>query len=681
MDGAQGIGGKAAGAGRDEGVLRRRQGAGPARNRRDLHTPRSTGRCRRPTAISGRRRGRCRAAGSHWATSDISTPTGISISSRPLRTDMILVGGANVYPAEIEAALDEHLLVASSAVDRLIARRKNWVTRLHAIIHPRPGLDDEDLQKHLADRSNRHLQTAAHVRDGGSAGTRRCRQSPPSACATNGLQKLEGRYMSAQVPTAAPGDGVKNWISIGARLAREAARHLDQIAIGGVRRQPEDLHGERPAPAPTVSRADWKPKASSTAISSPSHCPTPSILWKPATAAGRLQRSRSRFPTACRLPNCRPSSNWRTRQQRDQQRAARLRASRSLRSGDLQHSTTTTATSTIASRRRGRRSTSGGSTGRPKLIVSGQPGGTAMGLTSTNSGASRPDDQPCAGGDRYKCNGPSSPLTGALQVGARLVLMRKFDAEGVLREIDKHDATWIYLVPTMMGRIWRLAEDVRDKYDVFPLKACVHRLHLAAPCPAWLKVNMDQLAGQLEVDLGIVWRHRRPRLDHTLRHRMAGASRLGRQSVRGRHHEGVRSGWERTGQIAETIDPLAKTRRSECPRPYKYLGATPRVLPGGWESIGDIGWFDTDGYLYLADRRTDMILAGGANIYPAEVEAAPEEHPLAAIERRDRPAPTTISAARYATVQPHAEGSRSKTSKSISRRNWSSTNGRAVTSL
>ena len=51
-------------------------------------------------------------------------------------------------------------------------------------------------------------------------------------------------------------------------------------------------------------------------------------------------------------------------------------------------------------------------------------------------------------------------------------------------------------------------------------------------------------------------------------------------------------------------------------------------LEGGWESIGDIGWLDEDGYLYLADRRTDMILVGGANVYPAEVESAIDEHPL-----------------------------------------------------
>ena len=52
-----------------------------------------------------------------------------------------------------------------------------------------------------------------------------------------------------------------------------------------------------------------------------------------------------------------------------------------------------------------------------------------------------------------------------------------------------------------------------------------------------------------------------------------------------------------------------------------------RTLEGGWESLGDMGWFDEDGYLYLGDRLQDMILSGGANIYPAEIEAALNEHP------------------------------------------------------
>lgn len=78
------------------------------------------------------------------------------------------------------------------------------------------------------------------------------------------------------------------------------------------------------------------------------------------------------------------------------------------------------------------------------------------------------------------------------------------------------------------------------------------------------------------------------------------------------------------GEVGE----IYMRRPNDAPPAYHYLGATARALAGGWESLGDVGYFDADGYLYLADRRTDMILVGGANVYPAEVEAAIDEYPL-----------------------------------------------------
>jgi len=78
---------------------------------------------------------------------------------------------------------------------------------------------------------------------------------------------------------------------------------------------------------------------------------------------------------------------------------------------------------------------------------------------------------------------------------------------------------------------------------------------------------------------------------------------------------------------AREIGEIYMRRPEGAPPTYKYVGATAKVMEGGWESLGDIGWFDEDGYLYLADRRTDMILVGGSNVYPAEIEAALEEHP------------------------------------------------------
>ena len=69
---------------------------------------------------------------------------------------------------------------------------------------------------------------------------------------------------------------------------------------------------------------------------------------------------------------------------------------------------------------------------------------------------------------------------------------------------------------------------------------------------------------------------------------------------------------------------MRRTRENET---YRYVGAEPRRSEDGWESLGDMGRMDEDGYLYLGDRMQDMILCGGSNIYPAEVEAALQEHP------------------------------------------------------
>jgi bile acid-coenzyme A ligase len=60
---------------------------------------------------------------------------------------------------------------------------------------------------------------------------------------------------------------------------------------------------------------------------------------------------------------------------------------------------------------------------------------------------------------------------------------------------------------------------------------------------------------------------------------------------------------------------------------YRYLGAEATATDDGWESLGDMGYLDEDGYLYLVDRKTDMILCGGANVYPAEIEGAIDAHP------------------------------------------------------
>jgi bile acid-coenzyme A ligase len=263
--------------------------------------------------------------------------------------------------------------------------------------------------------------------------------------------------------------------------------------------------------------------------------------------------------------------------------------------------------------------TSGGSTGRPKLIVAGQPG-LASPLMA-QFWRITPDDTVMIPGPLYH-NGPFICTFAALQVGARAIILPKFDAEATMRSVAEHRASWIYLVPTMMSRISRLPADVRSRYDVSSLRTV---WHLAAPCPPWLKEEwINWLGADVIMEL------------------YGGTEGQARTVITGSEwlkHRGsvgkVYAGGEMIAVDADgrklpagEVGEIYMRRTAEVPQTYRYVGAEARTLPGGWESLGDVGWFDEDGYLYLADRRTDMILVGGANVYPAEVEAAIEEHPL-----------------------------------------------------
>ena len=263
--------------------------------------------------------------------------------------------------------------------------------------------------------------------------------------------------------------------------------------------------------------------------------------------------------------------------------------------------------------------TSGGSTGRPKLILAGQPGVTLKETPELGGWQLTPDSIAVLPAPLYH-NAGFGMMMSTVAMGCHLVVMPRFDPEATLAEIEARKATWVYLVPTMMNRIWHLPDAARERYDVSSLKTL---WHLAAPCPPFLKeafirwIGPDKVmelyagteAQAVTIITGAEW----------LEHRgSVGRVTVGEMKAVG--EDGRDLGPREIGEIY--------MRRPEgAPPTYKYLGAEAKTLPGGWESLGDIGWFDEDGYLYLADRRTDMILVGGSNVYPAEIEAALEEHP------------------------------------------------------
>ena len=262
---------------------------------------------------------------------------------------------------------------------------------------------------------------------------------------------------------------------------------------------------------------------------------------------------------------------------------------------------------------------SGGSTGRPKLIAA-----TAPALFENVGGLGalvrmRSDGCVLVTGP-VSHNAPFVVTATGMLLGNHVVLMSRFDPAGTLRLIEQHGATWLFLVPTMMLRIWRLPEAARLAADVSSLEVA---FHMAAPCPPWLKQAwIDWLGPEKVLELyggtelqamtvitGTEW----------LAHRgSAGRPVIGEIQIRDFDGRPVPAGQE--GEIW-------MRRGADAPSPYEYIGATARSAPGGWESLGDIGHVDADGYVYITDRLADMILVGGANVYPAEIEAALDEHP------------------------------------------------------
>lgn len=260
--------------------------------------------------------------------------------------------------------------------------------------------------------------------------------------------------------------------------------------------------------------------------------------------------------------------------------------------------------------------TSSGSTGRPKLIVSAQRGELDVGAISPILDQ-RDGDVQLVCGPLYH-NAPFNFSVYGLLAGQHLVVPPKFETVHALREIAAHRVTWIGLVPTMMSRLLREFQRVPSEYDLNSLRSVWHG---AAPCPDWVKRGWIDLVGAAGVHEmyatteGTMMTH----IDGTewlRRPGSVGRPLWGRVRVTGPDGADVPSG---------VVGEILVRPENDTPT-YHYVGAEPQLLDG-WEAVGDLGRLDADGYLYLDDRRADLIVTGGANVYPAEVEAALTEHP------------------------------------------------------
>ena len=203
-----------------------------------------------------------------------------------------------------------------------------------------------------------------------------------------------------------------------------------------------------------------------------------------------------------------------------------------------------------------------------------------------------------------------------LMTGHELVVLPRFDAAAALQAVERHGVTWTMLVPTMMQRIWRL--EGREAHDVSSLDGV---LHLGARCAPWLKRSWIEWLGPDRVVEVYAGTESQGIAMITGREWLAHPGSVGR-AVSGSEFRIVRP----DGTVAAPDERGEIVMRRRGGVAYRYVGAEPHVRDG-WHTLGDAGWMDADGYLFVADRLDDVIVTGGAMVQPADVEAVLEEHP------------------------------------------------------
>ncbi|MHC5257708.1 class I adenylate-forming enzyme family protein [Streptomyces sp. UC4497] len=266
---------------------------------------------------------------------------------------------------------------------------------------------------------------------------------------------------------------------------------------------------------------------------------------------------------------------------------------------------------------------SSGSTGTPKVILTARPAVHAPAFSTPLMESWAPVPRPqtiLVLAPMYHANGFTT-LFGLFD-GDRLVVMEKFDAARVVDVIERHRVTTFTATPTMLQRIADLPGiDDRD------LSSLEWILQGAAPMPSALVHRWAGLIGAERIimaygmteGLGIT----ALRADEWMTHQGSVGRPLRATELRILDPDG------KEVPVGENGDIYLRSPRYHG---YEYLGDAPnlKTTPDGFQTAGDVGHVDADGYLYLLDRRVDIIISGGANIFPAEVEAALIDHPAIA---------------------------------------------------
>lgn len=233
-------------------------------------------------------------------------------------------------------------------------------------------------------------------------------------------------------------------------------------------------------------------------------------------------------------------------------------------------------------------------------------------------------------GDRYLCPAPlyhAAPLTFSSaqhRMGSTVVVMPRFDPEEALRTIQDQRVTTSQWVPTHFTRMLQLPEDVRRRHDVSSLRVAVHA---AAPCPIPVKRQMIEWWGPILVEYyaGTEGGGTLIRSEEWLEH----PGSVGRHWAGGKiwilDDEGREIGTP--GAEGNVFFEAMPDRRFEY---YKDEKKTAETYRGDLFTLGDVGYVDGEGYLFLTDRKSHMIISGGVNIYPQETENHLITHPAVA---------------------------------------------------
>lgn len=260
--------------------------------------------------------------------------------------------------------------------------------------------------------------------------------------------------------------------------------------------------------------------------------------------------------------------------------------------------------------------TSGGSTGRPKLIEAGGDSripaliGFPLGMT---------EDDVNLLSVPLSHNTGFTTATAGLLLGHHLVVMPRFDTHDFLRLVTEYRVTYLATVPTVMQRLLPVYRADPAAYDLSSIRRF---WHLGAPCPPSIKLAWIDLLGP-----EAIWE-------------LYGGTEL--QALTFISGDQYLTHPGSVGVVVAGEMKVLDDDGNECPpgvvgeiymRPapgsaptYRYVGVDAKSRDG-WDSLGDLGYFDADGFLYLSDRRVDMFTVGGRNVYPAEIEAALAVHP------------------------------------------------------